>query len=165
MGLFGSTTPDAAKIEREAETLGHYLEHKRAERFPKTDTDAARDENIASGKAVFDRECASCHAEDSARVGRVLPLRERRGGGPAFLAGVRWLLSQQFGNRESHNQTFRCPAVAGGSDGRWRRAKALTVLAIAEPPTRFAALVARPFPRVLPIAPAPENWHFNTSRR
>jgi hypothetical protein len=76
MGLFGSTPPDREKIDSEAKTLGDYLEHRRAEPFPKTRTDAPQAENIALGKVVFDRECASCHAEDRPRVGRLMPVTE-----------------------------------------------------------------------------------------
>jgi mono/diheme cytochrome c family protein len=76
MGMFGSAAPDAAKMESEAKVLGDYLENARAKPSPATGANAAPAENIASGKAVFDRECAACHAEDSPGVGRMMPVAE-----------------------------------------------------------------------------------------
>jgi cytochrome c5 len=75
-GLFGASTPDAGTIESQAKMLGDYLEHKRPASFPSTSTDAAQAEKIKSGRVVFGRECASCHADDSARVGRLMPVAE-----------------------------------------------------------------------------------------
>jgi mono/diheme cytochrome c family protein len=76
IGLFGSIGSDEAKIENVANKLEEYLEHKRPEPFPESSAAAAQPESITSGKVVFDRECASCHAEDSARVGRLMPVAE-----------------------------------------------------------------------------------------
>ncbi|SEF07372.1 Cytochrome c [Rhizobiales bacterium GAS188] len=71
-GLFGSATPDAAKIESEAKAFGDYLVKARPAPFPGTVTDAT----LTSGKAAFDQECASCHAESGAGVGRLMPVAE-----------------------------------------------------------------------------------------
>jgi hypothetical protein len=74
VGLFGSVTPDAEKIESLAKILGDYLAHKRAGPVP--NSDVAQAEDIKSGRAVFDHECASCHADDSTRVGRLMSVTE-----------------------------------------------------------------------------------------
>jgi mono/diheme cytochrome c family protein len=74
--MFGATSA-AAKIEDEAKTLASYLQQKRTVPFgTNTASDPTRAETIAAGKAVFDRDCGSCHAEDSARVGRLMPVAE-----------------------------------------------------------------------------------------
>jgi mono/diheme cytochrome c family protein len=72
LGLLGSQNGPKHKREflAEMDWLKEYLRNKPAPKYPL----AIEQTRAATGQAVFDRECASCHA--SARTGTPIPLAE-----------------------------------------------------------------------------------------
>jgi mono/diheme cytochrome c family protein len=70
LGLMGAEPKNRSEFLAEVDWLVDYLKNKPAPKFP-FPVDAAR---AAQGKAVFDANCAACHA--SARTGTVVPLNE-----------------------------------------------------------------------------------------
>jgi Cytochrome c peroxidase len=72
LGLLGAEPHDKEKFVAHVQWITDYAKRTPPPKFP-----FPIDENKAkAGKAVFDQHCASCHAEDSERVGRPLPLAE-----------------------------------------------------------------------------------------
>ncbi|MDQ8023136.1 MAG: hypothetical protein REI94_14965 [Moraxellaceae bacterium] len=70
LGVVGAAPRDNAAFLREIDWLHTYLAKYKAPKFP-LPVDAAR---ATQGKAVFDQQCATCHA--SPRTGTVVPLAE-----------------------------------------------------------------------------------------
>ncbi|MEA2338294.1 MAG: hypothetical protein QOE82_2301, partial [Thermoanaerobaculia bacterium] len=70
LGLVGAAPPSNQLFLSEIDWLENYLSNYAPPKFPYP-TDAAK---AASGKAIFDRECARCHAGNLA--GTVMPLTE-----------------------------------------------------------------------------------------
>jgi cytochrome c553 len=72
LGLLGAEPHDKRKFLEHVQWITDYAKSTPAPRFPF----AVDEGRAAAGKVVFDAHCASCHGEDSNRVGRQLPLAE-----------------------------------------------------------------------------------------
>lgn len=72
LGLLGAEPHDAEEFVGHVQWITDYAKNTPPPQFPYP-VDAAK---AAAGRIVFDRHCASCHAEDSDKVGRPLPLAE-----------------------------------------------------------------------------------------
>jgi mono/diheme cytochrome c family protein len=72
-GLLRPEPRDTANIEKATALLTAYLQQKAAPHLQAFDP---ADSIQSRGKDVFDRECASCHAPGSARLGKPMPLAE-----------------------------------------------------------------------------------------
>ena len=77
LGLLGGEPKDSDEFVGHVEWITDYARRTPAPEFP-FPIDAAK---AAAGEAVYDAQCASCHAEDSPLVGRPMPL-ERVGTSP-----------------------------------------------------------------------------------
>jgi mono/diheme cytochrome c family protein len=74
LGLLGAAPHDKDAFLAHVEWITTYAKRTPRPAFP---TEFPLDQAKATaGKAIFDRQCASCHAEDSPKVGRPLPLAD-----------------------------------------------------------------------------------------
>lgn len=73
LGLLGRGQHDSGQIERDAKALSTYLERKPAPSYPYDQKDRIEPEKVDKGRTVFEKACATCHAENSPLVGR--PMR------------------------------------------------------------------------------------------
>jgi len=72
LGLLGAEPHDADEFVGHVKWIENYARETNAPKYPF----AINQELADSGKTVFDAQCGSCHAEDSDKVGRPLPLAE-----------------------------------------------------------------------------------------
>lgn len=73
LGLLGAPPRDRAAFDADVAWLEGYLKDARAPKFPVAGAPPRLARSAAAGQAVFARQCAACHGEDSAKVGRPLP--------------------------------------------------------------------------------------------
>ena len=74
LGLLGAAPHDKDAFLAHVQWITAYAKRTPRPAFPKEfPLDQAK---ATAGKAIFDRQCASCHAEDSLKIGRPLPLAD-----------------------------------------------------------------------------------------
>jgi len=170
LGLIGSESgpKDKAGFLAQIDWLKDYLRNKPPPKYPFA-LDGAK---ATAGKAIFDQQCATCHASD--RTGTPLPLRRRHQSRPHRYVGQGLRGCRQQGRRRHGHRAQG--ARRGAADRLQRPVPRRHLVARAVPAQRVGADTARPararrqatksvLPRVRPLRSSSRRVRIDRRRR